>query len=37
MRALLNATVADDRALLIASPLRIKGAAREARIISKFL
>ena len=37
MRALLNAAVADDRTLLIASPLRIKGAAREARVISKFL
>ena len=37
MRALLNAAVADDRTLLITSPLRIKGAAREARVISKFL
>ena len=37
MRALLNAAVADDRTLLITSPLHIKGAAREARVISKFL
>ena len=37
MRALLNAAVADDRTLLAASPLRIKGGAREARVISKFL
>ncbi|MFC2620918.1 MAG: N-terminal phage integrase SAM-like domain-containing protein, partial [Pauljensenia sp.] len=37
LRALLNTAAADDRTLLIASPLRIKGAAREARVISKFL
>lgn len=37
MRALLNAAAADDRTLLAASPLRIKGGAREARVISKFL
>ena len=37
MRALLNAAAADDRTLLESSPLRIKGGAREARVISKFL
>lgn len=37
MRALLNAAAADDRTFLESSPLRIKGGAREARIISKFL
>lgn len=37
MRALLNSAVTDDRTLLTASPLRIKGGAREARVTSKFL
>ena len=37
LRALLNAAATDDRTLLTASPLRIKGGAREARVISKFL
>lgn len=37
MRALMNAAVADDRTLLTANPLSIKGGAREARITSKFL
>lgn len=37
LRALLNAAAADDRTLLESSPLRIKGGAREARVISKFL
>ena len=37
MRALLNAAVADDRTLLTANPLSIKGGAREARTIRKYL
>lgn len=37
MRALLNAAVADDRTLIAASPLSIKGGAREARTIQKYL
>lgn len=37
LRALLNSAVTDDRTLLTASPLRIKGGAREARVTSKFL
>lgn len=37
MRALLNAAVADDRTLLTANPLSIKGGAREARTIQKYL
>lgn len=37
MRALLNAAVADDRTLLTANPLSIKGGAREARRIQKYL
>lgn len=36
-RALLNAAVADDRTLLAANPLSIKGGAREARRIQKYL
>ncbi len=35
MRALTNAAVADERTLLSPSPLRTKGAAREARVTSK--
>lgn len=37
MRALLNAAVADDRTLLPANPLSIKGGAREARVSAKYL
>ena len=37
MRALMNAAVADDRTLLTANPLSIKGGAREARTVQKFL
>lgn len=37
MRALLNAAVADDRTLLTANPLSIKGGAREARVSAKYL
>ena len=37
MRALLNAAVVDDRTLLTANPLSIKGGAREARRIQKYL
>ena len=37
MRALLNAAVADDRTLLAANPLIIKGGAREARTRQKYL
>ena len=37
VRALLNAAVADDRTLLTANPLSIKGGAREARRIQKYL
>jgi len=37
MRALLNAAVADDRTLIAANPLSIKGGAREARTIQKYL
>ena len=37
MRALLNAAVADDRTLLAANPLIIKGGAREARTHQKYL
>lgn len=37
MRALLNAAVADDRTLIAASPLSIKGGAREARVSAKYL
>lgn len=37
MRALLNAAVADDRTLLTANPLSIKGGAREARRVQKYL
>ena len=37
MRALLNAAVADDRTLLTANPLSIKGGAREARRAQKYL
>jgi integrase len=37
MRALLNSAVADDRTLLTANPLSIKGGAREARTIQKYL
>lgn len=37
MRALLNAAADDDRTLLTANPLNIKGGAREARVASKFL
>ena len=37
MRALLNSAVTDDRTLLTANPLSIKGGAREARRIQKYL
>ena len=37
MRALLNSAVADDRTLLAANPLSIKGGAREARRVQKYL
>lgn len=37
MRALLNAAAADDRTLLTANPLSIKGGAREARRVQKYL
>lgn len=37
MRALLNSAVTDDRTLLTANPLSIKGGAREARTIQKYL
>lgn len=37
MRALMNAAVADDRTLLTANPLSIKGGAREARTVQKYL
>lgn len=37
VRALLNAAVTDDRTLLAANPLSIKGGAREARRIQKYL
>ena len=37
MRALMNAAVADDRTLLTANPLSIKGGAREARRVQKYL
>ena len=37
MRAFLNAAVADDRTLLTANPISIKGGAREARRLQKYL
>lgn len=37
MRALLNAAVEDERTLLEANPLRIKGATREPRVAAKHL
>ena len=37
MRALLNSAVADDRTLLAANPLSIKGGALEARRVQKYL
>lgn len=37
MRAMLNAAVEDERTLLEVNPLRIKGATRETRTLSKFL
>lgn len=37
MRALLNSAVTDDRTLLTANPLSIKGGAREARRVQKYL
>lgn len=37
MRALLNAATVDDRTLLTTNPLSIKGGAREARTIQKYL
>ena len=37
MRALLNAAAVDDRTLLTTNPLSIKGGAREARTIQKYL
>lgn len=37
MRALINAAVEDERTLLESSPLRIKGAAREPRVVAKYL
>lgn len=37
MRAFLNAAVADDRTLLTANPLSIKGGAREVRSVQKYL